>query len=348
MMSRMIEATYSNATLQHVRMAFSSDLGSLGKVSFRKLLQPFKVVSEALWRRLTGKFDVLYYAPSAPRTLPMMRDICILVLLRPFFSATIFHFHAAGISEMYGRIPGWLRPLYRLAYFYPELSIVLSEYNPKDAEFLKSKAIRQIYNGIPDESGEECSPRVASNHLRILFVGLICESKGALVLLEAASMLARTNSIQLKIVGEFESAAFEQRFLQLVQDRGLSKYVALEGVLTGEKKHDAYRWADVFCFPSFFEAESFGLVVAEAMQFCLPVVTTKWRGIQSLVVDGRTGYLVPIQDAESVAQKLRLLASSSELRAQLGLEGRRKYLREFTAEVFLKQMDEAFGLLRKR
>jgi glycosyltransferase involved in cell wall biosynthesis len=46
---------------------------------------------------------------------------------------------------------------------------------------------------------------------------------------------------------------------------GLTERFEFTGVLTGAAKHQAYMNADIFCFQMFFQSESFGLVVAEAM-----------------------------------------------------------------------------------
>ncbi|MCB0778125.1 MAG: glycosyltransferase, partial [Flavobacteriales bacterium] len=103
---------------------------------------------------------------------------------------------------------------------------------------------------------------------------------------------------------------------------------------------------DIFCFPSHFEAESFGLVLVEAMQFARPVVSTHWRGIPSVVSDGVNGYLVPVEDPGAVAGRLGVLADSPELRRRMGEEGRRIFEQRFTLERFQRNMEDALAGLR--
>jgi|SRR5690554_631972 len=87
--------------------------------------------------------------------------------------------------------------------------------------------------------------------------------------------------------------------------------------------------------------ETFGLVNLEAMQFCLPVVSSFEGGIPDVVEDGVTGYLVPQKNVELLASKLEDLILDSSLRIRMGRAGRQKYLNEFTLERFetrLKQI----------
>ena len=86
----------------------------------------------------------------------------------------------------------------------------------------------------------------------------------------------------------------------------------------------------MFCLPTFYEAETFGIVLVEAMSLGLPVVATRWRGIPEIVDDGKTGYLVETHDAAAVAERLEQLQADPALREQLGAAGREKFLSDFT------------------
>jgi len=55
---------------------------------------------------------------------------------------------------------------------------------------------------------------------------------------------------------------------------------------------------------------------------------------------GKTGYLVPQKDAETLAEKLEILTKSPELRRQIGDAGRKKYEKEFTLDIFERKMTE--------
>ena len=100
----------------------------------------------------------------------------------------------------------------------------------------------------------------------------------------------------------------------------------------GTYKAEVFSKADIFAFPTY--NETFGLVLVEAMQFSLPVVSTFEGGIPDVVEDGETGFLVPQNDAVALAEKLELLIKDPVLRKEMGEMGREKYEAEFTLAAF--------------
>lgn len=111
------------------------------------------------------------------------------------------------------------------------------------------------------------------------------------MLVEAVRQLLRAGyDVTADLVGSPISPAFEARLREVIVASGLSERVQLHGVLTGPAKDAAYRAADIFCFPTFYEAESLAVVVIEAMQYGLPVVATRWRGRLISSSPGTTGY----------------------------------------------------------
>ncbi len=81
------------------------------------------------------------------------------------------------------------------------------------------------------------------------------------------------------------------------------------------------------------------------MQFAKPVVSTRWRGIPSVVEDGVNGYLVPVKDANAVAEKLLILSREPELRRRMGEAGRRIFEERFTLEAFHRRMEDELAAL---
>lgn len=88
---------------------------------------------------------------------------------------------------------------------------------------------------------------------------------------------------------------------------------------------EAMAGLDVVINLSHFQ-ESFGRTVLEAMAAARPVVAYDWGALPELVVDGLTGFLVPLGDIEAVAQRLSRLAGSRELCRSLGCAGRARAL----------------------
>ncbi len=108
-----------------------------------------------------------------------------------------------------------------------------------------------------------------------------------------------------------------------------------------EKKISELQKADIFVFPTFNEA--FPLVLLEASQFSLPVISTFEGGIPDIVVDGKTGFLVKSQNPEMLAEKISILLNNSNLRIEMGRNAYERFINNFTIDIFEKNMLKTFN-----
>jgi len=322
-------------------MAFSEDMESVGKFAPRKVWVLFTTILRIWYARFRYNTPVLYYPPSGPNKVPVLRDIVLLCSTRWLFRKVVFHFHAGGVSSFAAQLPGPLRPLYRYAYGRPDLAIRTAPQNPEDGRVLGARRDVVVPNGIPDVRGRvEERLALPGEPIIILFTGVLIPSKGVGDLLDAFALLCGQGvDARLELMGKWGDASFERECKDRVARQGLADRVTFLGVKQDLEKFRHFAACDIFCFPSYFEAESFGLVLVEAMQFAKPVVSTLWRGIPSVVADGVNGFLVPIQDPQAVAGKLHALAMDASLRRRMGEEGRRIFVRDFTLEAFHRSME---------
>lgn len=347
MIENMLLGRYERLRFHRVRMAFSRDMDEVGRVSFAKLLHLPALIARIAWARWRSGSRVLYYPPAGPDLIPFYRDVAILLATRWMFERTVFHFHAGGIGELYDRLSPIGRGLYRLAYRGVDLAILLSPLSPPDDVALGARHRAIVPYGIPDYAAQrrfsvdEATPEVRAGPPRILFVAVHRESKGLDVLLDAADELIRRGvDFRLECLGRFVSADYEVRVRGRVRGE-LARRVQFAGVRTGADKWAAFERADLLCLPSFFESETLGLVVIEAMQFGLPVVATRWRGIPFVVQPGRTGELVPIRDSAALADALETQIQDAKLRERMGANGRKRYLAEFTMDRWYRELELA-------
>lgn len=341
----LLEGDYSKIKFHHVRMAFSDDIQEVGAFRWKKIFHLVAVFFGILVARFQTGAQVLYYPPASPNMVPFLRDCVLLIGTRWLFKKTVFHFHANGLADLNVRLPWLLRKVFWLAYGNPALSLVISNYGRKDGEFLKSKHIALIPNGIPEPQVINPPNCYATHDVpEILFCGMVSKEKGVEILLEAcATLKQRGISFRCKIVGKAASKVEEKIFTEFIQRHQLEDTVEFTGPLYNDKKWSAYASADIFCFPTYYSAESFGLVAVEAMMHGLPVVATDWRGLPDIVLDGETGYLVPPKDSTAIANRLSLLIENLNLRAKLGAAGRRRYEEKYTIEKFRNSMEEALS-----
>ncbi len=338
MIDRFVRTTYDDVDLLHVRMGFSSHMNEVGRVRLSKITHLVSLICRIIYFRIVHGVRILYYPPAGPDRVPMYRDMVILLATRWMFDKTIFHFHAGGLSELYANLPGWQQWVFRRAYFHADAAIRISELTPPDGELLAARSEYVVPNGIDDPCPTGPPAKLSqlgrsetTPPLRILFVGILRESKGLGVLVEACGELAaRGVPFSLEVMGQPHSDEFLALVKRRIDELDIRAQVHFLGVLTGREKFAAYARADVFCMPSFFNCETFGIVYLEAMAFGLPVVATRWRGIPSIVDEGETGFLVEIRDPHAVADRLATLAGDEELRQRMSVAARRKFEREYS------------------
>ncbi len=110
-------------------------------------------------------------------------------------------------------------------------------------------------------------------------------------------------------------------------------------------RHDVARvlaGADVFCLPSHFEG--LPMSVIEAMLAGLPVVATDVGGPREMVLDGRTGLLVPPARVAPLAAALRRLAADPELRRSMGAAGRDRATSRYAEAAVVDRTLDLLGL----
>jgi glycosyltransferase involved in cell wall biosynthesis len=78
-------------------------------------------------------------------------------------------------------------------------------------------------------------------------------------------------------------------------------------------------------------AEAFGISAVEASASGLPVIATETGGLSDIVVDQRTGFLIPVGDVQALATRLRILVENPDLRWEMSLAAHQRAKNRFDA-----------------
>ncbi len=153
----------------------------------------------------------------------------------------------------------------------------------------------------------------------LLCVGAVTPVKGQDLLVEALSALD-TQSWRCTCIGSLGSdPAFVQDLRDLAERTGTADRLALPGPLRGADLEAAYREADVLVLAS--RAETYGMVVTEALAHGVPVIATRTSGVAEALgtaADGTLpGVLVPAGDVGALAAALRSWLDDAGLRDRL-------------------------------
>ena len=155
---------------------------------------------------------------------------------------------------------------------------------------------------------------------RVLFVGRIELVKGVRYLLEAFGQL-KIPKAELWLTGTpFEEA---KPFLA-AHPNG----VKLLPQMPQAQLTECYRQADLLVFPTL--SDGMGLVMLEAMACGLPVIATGHSGAPEILREGIDGFIVPIRDAEKIAEKIEWLYQNPEECIEMGRSARQRVENIFT------------------
>ncbi|OAG27692.1 glycosyltransferase [Thermodesulfatator autotrophicus] len=260
----------------------------------------------------------------------------------------IFHEHGRHYPETLKRLKNIFNRLV-LAPMADEIIAVSREVRDRLARYegLNPRRIKVIYNGI--RPPEVISPEKRL-HLRkdlgfnpddliIATVGRFDPIKNLPMLLKALA-LARTKLPKIKGLLIGDGPEFS-RLKALARELGLGKDI----VFTGFRK-DAVKLmqvADIFALSSFSEGTSLALL--EAMAVGLTPVVTTVGGNPEIVIDGKTGFLVPSDDFTRMAAAFLLLAEDENLRTRLGENARKRFEEQFTFEKMIKNFETLYQKL---
>ncbi|REG86375.1 glycosyltransferase family 4 protein [Algoriphagus antarcticus] len=212
-------------------------------------------------------------------------------------------------------------------------------------ERLKKSVPKVIHNGIPYEKFLN-TPKIsfkelgiAENSLVITMIGRINPGKGQLFFLEMAKRIAASYpQCHFVLVGDpfpgYESIEFEINNY-IIENR-------LENCVTNlgfrEDVESILKVSDIFVLPSILP-DSFPTVILEAMAAGCPIVATSSGGASEMVLDGETGYLIPINDLDKGVNALIKLILDRELREKFGNAGKNRVLEEFSLDSFGKNIE---------
>jgi len=228
--------------------------------------------------------------------------------------------------------------------------------------------VHVIHNGIDLEEYYKVHSTAALKRFHIdptkpylLFVGRITRQKGIVHLVRAIDSMDSDFQIVLcagapdtpEIAAEMNEAVAKAKSKR-------DGIIWIEEMVDRRTVIELYSNAAVFCCPSIYEP--FGIINLEAMACETAVVATAVGGIKEVVVDGETGFLVPLEQMKEtpfeplnpgkfscdLAARINQLMQDRQLREKFGKAGRKRAEEEFSWSAIARETEELYAALVKR
>ena len=345
----------------HVNARFSRTLEDIGEFQPGKILLVLYYCAQAVWCRFRYGVDNFFYIPAPGKPVAIYRDWLVMFICRPFFKRVIFNWRAAGLAKwLETSVSIRFRALTYRRMGNADLSIVLSDFSRRDAEKLTARRVVVVAGGIPDPcpqfdtevlpgrrarlarrqqivSGAPAGGAGGDRTVNVVFVALVTRDKGAFDAIEGVALANEGFPLRfrLRVIGGFASQSEETELRDLIRRRGQGN-VEILGFVPAERKFQALREADIFCFPTYYLAEGQPASLMEALAYGLPIVSTRWRAIPEMFPPDYPGLVDP-KSPKQIGAALRRVALEDQAAGLRDL-----FLRRFTIEQHVASMAEAF------
>lgn len=220
-----------------------------------------------------------------------------------------------------------------------------------------ASALRRIYWWAPPRTefvpyGVDLSPWMQvdehpapADPPRICFVGRLTWDKGALAMVDILARMRRRDVI-IEAIGPMTKSV-ERSIRRAATERGVSDRFITPGPEKNAHLPERLRGATAYIFPS-THPEGLSKSVMEAMAAALPVVAYRIPGMDTLIDDGVTGWLVPSRDTAAAAEKLDELLEKPSMARSMGQAARKRLHNSFAPSTINQTWESLLGEIRPR
>lgn len=246
-------------------------------------------------------------------------DVCVVLKENEPTLFYAFHNIKARKRIAFFHTAGCLRDEYIPIYCSPQIDEIITV-SQGNKDFLienmpeATSKIHVIHNIVPVEKIRALSQTKESlfdaTEKPILYVGRICEEKGAIAILEAAKLLKdEFPKIHWYFLGRYDGRFSQERLEEKLAEKHIEDKVTVISAIKNPYPYIAQTWLIVN--PSQFE--SYGMVIREGQILGKPVIATKTYGGVELIEDGKTGLLIDIDDSYQMSEVIKNLYNNENL-----------------------------------
>lgn len=178
---------------------------------------------------------------------------------------------------------------------------------------------------------------------KILAVGRFVKQKGIVYLLEACNLLHKKGvSYECILIGDGPEI---KQYKKLIAEKNIPNII-FKGILTADEVKDELSEASVFVLPCIMavngDCDILANVLKEAMAMEIPVITSNIRGVEELVDNNISGFLVPPNNSVVIANAIQKILDSSANINRFGKMGRKKIVESFNTKKEVKKLETIF------
>jgi len=330
--SKVINETFD---CHYINLTTANNLTDIGKFKWSKISSFYRLLKNIRQEIKRLRPQLVYITPNSCGK-PFYKDFIVVQMVKRMGCNVVVHYHNKGVARCQNK---WLdNALYRR--FFRNLKVILLSERLFDdvKKYVKREDVLVCPNGIPQQSIHHEARQ--DSEFNILFLSNMMKEKGVWDMLDACQIL-KSSGKQFKchFVGKWSDIS-EDDFNAAISNnvRDLNDQVVAYGGVYGEEKEMFWSKADLFVLPT--HNECFPLVLLEAMQHGISCVATDEGAIADIIENGKTGFIVPKNNPQALAEKIAYMIDNPQQCQAMGKAGLQKYQAKLTQEKFENNMKE--------
>lgn len=322
----------------YINPSLSDSVSNVGKFSFYKIISAIKNIIFIIKEIKKIRPNLCYYTSTADGW-GIYRDLLVLAVLKWNKQKIVLHMHNKGVAKFSVKHIG-ASFAYRHIFKGAKVILLARELYKDVRNYVQPDNVYYCPNGMPKTNYETFCRRTTNKEYTFLFLSNMIEEKGVIDVLRACTVLKGEGRLfKCQFVGKWSTVSKEY-FNEIIEKYNIKDVVSYLGPKYGKEKVDALKKADALVFPTYYHGETFGLVLLEAMEYGLPCISTYEGGIPSVIDNENTGLLIRARDVEALVDKMRWLIEHPHEGLIMGEKGRKKFLKEFTLDIFEKRLSD--------
>lgn len=287
---------------------------------------------------LIWKYDIVHFH-TVPDRLGMIIQMPIFLMAMMLGKKRILHIHMGNqlMGHTGNKLFCWhLKRADKVVLLAEKFKDMMHEqYN------LPLQKLAVVYNACEDKAFVDYDNREKT----IIMAGYFDENKAPDVLMKAVKHLADhgydLHEMGWKVIlmgnGDVE------KYKGICHDLNLTDTISFPGYVTGKKKEDIWRKASIFCLCS--HVEGFPMVVLEAWNYGIPVVTTPVGGLPDVIEEDRNCCTFDFDDVEGLAVQIKKLIEDEDMRKSMSNYEQQYVKDHFSMEKVNGQIDALYNML---
>ncbi|MEM4260467.1 MAG: glycosyltransferase family 4 protein [Candidatus Woesearchaeota archaeon] len=206
---------------------------------------------------------------------------------------------------------------------------------------LASSDIEVVYPGLDVDFYAIPRQKIFGQKAKLLYVGSIEKRKGIIYLIEALNSL-RDSDFELHCIGNIKSPKYYSVLCDTINKYNLNNKIIFHGRIDTSELTNYFITSSIFVFPTLYEG--YGMAVAEAMAYGLPVIASKIPAIEEFLENEKEGFLVEPRNSKKLSEALSTLMNNPllmQLFSEKALEKARTFPSwDNSAEKILKNIED--------